>query len=76
MSLYLVGQLIGTEKAKAYELVIEYDPQPPFKTGNFETADRQTIDLAKTIIAQGVKKDLSLMDKINNIRTLIKLKKT
>ena len=48
MSLYLVSQIIGNRKAKAYQLFIEYDPKPPFNSGNINEADTFTICLLYT----------------------------
>jgi putative intracellular protease/amidase len=75
MSLYLVQQLLGTEKAKPFELLIEYDPQPPFKSGNYHTADQLTFELARKMLMRDAEKDLSLIDKIRNIKTLVKVSK-
>ncbi|TMK62686.1 MAG: DJ-1/PfpI family protein [Actinobacteria bacterium] len=33
MALWLVGDIAGTEQAHAIQLMIEYDPQPPFDAG-------------------------------------------
>jgi transcriptional regulator GlxA family with amidase domain len=34
MALWLVGQIAGDEVAKAIQLGIEYDPQPPYDAGS------------------------------------------
>lgn len=75
MSLYLVSQIIGTEKAKAYQLFIEYDPRPPFNSGNIKEAETPTIELAKKILGKEAKKDLSLWDIVRNAQSLIKQKR-
>ncbi|MDP9954427.1 putative intracellular protease/amidase [Epilithonimonas hungarica] len=75
MSLYLAGQIVGVEKAKAYQLFIEYDPSPPFNSGSINKADNGTIDLAQKILGKEAKKDLSIWDIVKNAKTLIKLKK-
>jgi transcriptional regulator GlxA family with amidase domain len=38
MALYLAGKIAGEEAAQAIQLMIEYDPQPPFDTGSVEKA--------------------------------------
>ncbi|HYO90166.1 MAG TPA: DJ-1/PfpI family protein [Pyrinomonadaceae bacterium] len=38
MALYLAGKIAGKETAQAIQLMIEYDPQPPFDTGSIEKA--------------------------------------
>jgi|SRR5690554_3854851 len=75
MSLYLVSQIIGDEKAKAYQLFIEYDPKPPFNSGNINEADTPTIELAKKILSKEAKKDLTIWDIVKNVQSLIKLKR-
>jgi transcriptional regulator GlxA family with amidase domain len=46
MALWLAGQIAGESKAKALQLVIEYDPQPPFDSGHFSKASASTKALA------------------------------
>ena len=38
MALRLSELLVDTTAAKAMQLMIEYDPQPPFDSGNLEAA--------------------------------------
>lgn len=38
MALYLAGEIAGAETAQAIQLLIEYDPQPPFDAGSVEKA--------------------------------------
>jgi transcriptional regulator GlxA family with amidase domain len=45
MALHLAAQVAGPEVAKAIQLGIEYDPQPPFDSGSEAKASRETIDL-------------------------------
>lgn len=75
MALFLVGRIIGEEKAKAYQLFIEYDPNPPYDSGTISKADAETISLSKKILTKEAKKDLSLLDALKNIPSLIKLKR-
>lgn len=46
MALTAVGQLFGEEIAKAVQLGIEYDPQPPFDAGSPEKAGQKIQELA------------------------------
>ncbi|MCV7174218.1 DJ-1/PfpI family protein [Mycolicibacterium sphagni] len=46
MALRLVELLAGAEAAKASQLMIEYDPQPPFDAGAVEKASDATLQLA------------------------------
>lgn len=75
MALYLVGQLVGIEKAKAYQLFIEYDPDPPFESGTLSKADEDTIRLAKIMLQKEAKKELGIWDILKNLPSLLKLKK-
>jgi transcriptional regulator GlxA family with amidase domain len=75
MSLFLVGKILGEEKAKAYQLFIEYDPNPPFNSGNLDKADSQTVALAKKMLAMEAKKDLTLWDIVKNVQSLVKLRR-
>ncbi len=74
MSLYLASQIVGEEKAKAYQLFIEYDPKPPFNSGNINEANTASIELAKKILTKEAKKDLTILDIVKNVQSLIKLK--
>jgi putative intracellular protease/amidase len=75
MALFLVSQIVGVEKAKAYQLFIEYDPNPPFDAGTVSKADDATISLAKKMLGKEAQKDLSLLDALKNLTSLWKLKK-
>ena len=47
MALYLAAQIAGEGVAKTIQLMIEYDPQPPFDSGSLEKAAPQTIRTAQ-----------------------------
>jgi transcriptional regulator GlxA family with amidase domain len=47
MALTLVARIAGDEVAKAVQLGIEYDPQPPFDSGSTEKASAETVDLVR-----------------------------
>jgi putative intracellular protease/amidase len=51
MALTLVARMTHEEVAKAVQLGIEYDPEPPFDSGSTKTASQETIDLVRSIIA-------------------------
>jgi transcriptional regulator GlxA family with amidase domain len=42
LGLWLFGQICGDAKAKAVQLVIEYDPQPPYDSGHMSKASAAT----------------------------------
>jgi len=52
MALFLAGQIAGTEVAQMIQLLIEYDPQPPFDSGSLQKASAEIIDLAKRAAEQ------------------------
>jgi putative intracellular protease/amidase len=51
MGLVLVQQLAGEETAKAIQLAIEYDPQPPFDSGSVSKASPELIALVSKIFS-------------------------
>lgn len=42
MAMWLAGEIAGEAKAKVIQLVIEYDPQPPFDSGHMSKASTAT----------------------------------
>lgn len=50
MALWLAGQLQGDDVAKAIQLSIEYDPQPPFDTGAPDKAPAELVELLRGIV--------------------------
>ncbi len=52
MALTLAAHIAGEEVAKAIQLGIEYDPQPPFDSGSTSTASPETIALVRAVVAQ------------------------
>ena len=53
MALTLTERVHGADLAEALQLVIEYDPQPPFDTGALEKADAQTKRRAMKVLTTG-----------------------
>jgi putative intracellular protease/amidase len=47
MALWLAAQIAGDEVAKAIQLGIEYDPQPPFDSGSIAKASPETKELVR-----------------------------
>jgi transcriptional regulator GlxA family with amidase domain len=47
MALELAAAVAGEDVAKAIQLAIEYDPQPPFDSGSVEKADPATVRLVR-----------------------------
>ena len=55
LALWLAGQIAGEDRAKAIQLSIEYDPQPPFDSGHMSKASAKTKAAATTLLAREVK---------------------
>jgi putative intracellular protease/amidase len=51
MALTLAARLIGEDGAKAIQLGIEYDPQPPFDAGAVEKADPALVETIRAAVA-------------------------
>ncbi len=47
MALHLAGEIAGKEMAQVIQLLIEYDPTPPFDSGSLLKADPSIIELAR-----------------------------
>jgi transcriptional regulator GlxA family with amidase domain len=52
MALTLAARIAGDERAQAIQLVIEYDPQPPFDSGSTATASPEIIELVRGAAGQ------------------------
>jgi len=50
LALWLAGEIAGREHAETIQLLIEYDPQPPFDSGHASKASPPVIDAAKTLL--------------------------
>jgi putative intracellular protease/amidase len=47
MALTLAARIAGEEMARAIQLAIEYDPEPPFDGGSIEKASPEIVELAR-----------------------------
>jgi putative intracellular protease/amidase len=52
MALWLAAQIAGDDVAKAIQLGIEYDPQPPFDSGSVAKADPELVTFLRTLLAE------------------------
>jgi putative intracellular protease/amidase len=57
MGLWLTGQIGGEARAKAIQLVIEYDPQPPFDSGHMSKASAATKAMATAALGADMVKN-------------------
>ena len=51
MALWLAAQIAGDDIAKAIQLGIEYDPQPPFDSGSVAKADPELVAFLRLLMA-------------------------
>ncbi|MDQ1014849.1 hypothetical protein [Streptomyces afghaniensis] len=51
MALYLASLIADDDTAKAIQLAVEYDPQPPFDSGNASDASPQLKQRALQLLA-------------------------
>jgi len=52
MALVLAARVAGPEAAKAIQLALEYDPQPPFDCGSVEKSDPATVEMIRTVVGE------------------------
>jgi transcriptional regulator GlxA family with amidase domain len=52
MALWLAGQIAGADRARAIQLAIEYDPQPPFDSGHLSKASAVTKVSAAALLSR------------------------
>ncbi len=57
IGLTIAGKLAGEDIARVIELVLEYNPAPPFGTGHPTIADQATLDLARASAAAVMQPD-------------------
>jgi putative intracellular protease/amidase len=51
MALVLAARIVGEDAAKAIQLALEYDPQPPFDCGSVQKAPAETAELIRAAVA-------------------------
>jgi hypothetical protein len=57
LALWLAGEISGRARAEAIQLVIEYDPHPPFDAGHMTKASKETQKLAKDMMDESMPAD-------------------
>ncbi len=60
LGMWLAGQIAGEAKAKAIQLAIEYDPQPPFDSGHISKASAATKAAAAAMMSRDLRKPAQL----------------
>ena len=61
LALWLAGEIAGEAKAKAVQLLVEYDPQPPFDSGHSSKASVATKASATAMMTSDVVKSGRVM---------------
>ena len=64
LGVWLAGQIGGEAKAKAIQLMIEYDPQPPFDSGHMSKASATTKAAATALLGRDMIKPELLKDSV------------
>lgn len=64
LGMWLAGQIGGEAKAKAIQLMIEYDPQPPFDSGHMSKASATTKAGATALLGRDMVKPELLKDSV------------
>jgi hypothetical protein len=49
MALWLAAQVAGDDVAKAIQLGLEYQPEPPFSSGSTATAAPEIVELVRSL---------------------------
>jgi transcriptional regulator GlxA family with amidase domain len=57
LALWLAAEIAGRERAEAIQLVIEYDPHPPFEAGHMTKASKVVQGLAKAMMDDNMPPD-------------------
>ncbi|WP_247469755.1 hypothetical protein [Bradyrhizobium sp. 45] len=57
LALWLAGEIAGRERAEAIQLVIEYDPHPPFDAGHISKASKEVQRLANKMMDDSMPAD-------------------
>jgi transcriptional regulator GlxA family with amidase domain len=60
LGMWLAGQIVGEDRAKAIQLAIEYDPQPPFDSGHMSKASTATKAAATALLSKDMIKPTQL----------------
>ena len=64
LAMWLYGQICGDAKAKAVQLVIEYDPQPPYDSGHLSKASASTKAAATALLGRDTVKQGQLVPSV------------
>jgi len=57
IGLTIAGKVVGEEMARVIELILEYNPAPPFGTGHPSIADPATLEMARALSSSAMQSD-------------------
>jgi transcriptional regulator GlxA family with amidase domain len=57
LALWLAAEIAGRERAEAIQLVVEYDPRPPFDAGHISNASPKVRRLANEMMDESIPAD-------------------
>jgi len=74
MAFMICDDLVGEDQTRAIQLVLEYDPKPLYNSGNIDSCDKETIELAEKILKKNSKREMSFLKLLSNRKILKKIK--
>ncbi len=74
MALVLCEELVGEDKTKAIQLVLEYDPNPIYKSGNIDNCEPEIVALAEKKLKRNTKREMGFLKLLANRKVLKKIK--
>ena len=74
MAFMICDELVGEDQTRAIQLVIEYDPKPIYNSGNIDSCDKETIQIAEKILKKNSKREMGFIKMLSNRKVLKKIK--
>ena len=62
LALWLAAQVAGEDRARAIQLMIEYDPQPPFDSGQRSKASKSTVAASTALLSRDLIEPTTMAD--------------
>jgi transcriptional regulator GlxA family with amidase domain len=62
LALWLAAQVAGEDRARAIQLTIEYDPQPPFDSGHRSKASKSTVAASTALLSRDLIEPTTMAD--------------
>ncbi len=74
MAFYLCDELVGEDETKAIQLILEYDPNPMYQSGNYSNCEEDIIAIAEKKLKKNAKREMGLFKQFKNRALLKKMK--